>query len=85
VDIEALVNGKTENVPKLNLELPDPGLPLGKSNAILKTVPADGLRPKVVYRQVYANILLILLCANDCRAAIASSLSKLESRLLTSS
>ncbi len=52
-EIQALVDGKSEKVPKLDLDLPQSGLSVGESNAVLKTVPGDGAkRPQVVYRQV---------------------------------
>ncbi len=53
VDIETLVSGFSDSkAPLLDLSLPDPGLPLGESNAILKVVPQEGHRPRVLYRQV---------------------------------
>jgi urea carboxylase len=50
--IQALVTGRSEAVSPLSLTLPDSGLEEGKSNAILKTISANGERQRVVYRQV---------------------------------
>lgn len=52
-EVQDLVNGTSQKLPKLDLELPDSGLTSGKSNAILKTIPGDDdKRPRVIYRQV---------------------------------
>lgn len=51
-NIKALVDGKSEMVPSLDLALPPSGIPESTSNAILKTVPGDDKRHQVVYRQV---------------------------------
>ena len=51
-DVQALVNRKSEHVPKLDLMLPPSDLEEGKSNAILKVVPGDDKRHQVLYRQV---------------------------------
>ncbi|TVY80340.1 putative urea carboxylase [Lachnellula suecica] len=58
-DVQALVDGTLEYHPKLDLTLPDSGLEEGKSNAILKTIPADGERQRVVYRQGGDCFLLV--------------------------
>jgi len=50
--VKALVDGRSEHVPSLNMELPKSGLPEGTSNAILKKVPGDDEKFQVVYRQV---------------------------------
>jgi urea carboxylase len=52
LDVRALVEGKSEDKPVLDLNFPDSRLEEGKSNAILKIIPADGERQQVVYRQV---------------------------------
>lgn len=52
LDVRALVEGKSEDRPVLDLKLSDSELEEGKSNAILKIIPADGARQQVVYRQV---------------------------------
>ena len=50
--IHDLVDGKSEEIPGLHLELPPSGLEEGKSNAIIKRIPGEGERFQVVYRQV---------------------------------
>jgi len=50
--IRALVSGKSEQIPTLNLDLPPSGLEEGTSNAIIKKVPRNAERFQVVYRQV---------------------------------
>lgn len=83
VNIESLVSGSSTFKPVLDLTLPDPDLPLGQSNAVLKTVDADGHRPKVVYRQVIFSFLAQHL-VNFKRVATASFLSKSEIKRLIS-
>jgi urea carboxylase len=50
--VQALVEGKSDEVPSLDLTLPDSGLEKGKSNAILMRVPGDDKRHQIVCRQV---------------------------------
>lgn len=52
LDIGALVTEKSNSSPVLDLSLPDSGLSKGTSNAVLKEVPANAHRFRVVYRQV---------------------------------
>jgi allophanate hydrolase subunit 2 len=51
-NVQSLVDGKSDEVARLDLALPDSGLEEGKSNAILRINPGEGEREQVVYRQV---------------------------------
>lgn len=58
-ELQALVAGDSDKQPKLDLVLPDAGLELGKSDAILRTVAGGGdRRPKVTYRQVSLRAII---------------------------
>lgn len=57
-DVQNMVKGEYSHLPQLDSTLPDSGLKEGESNAILKTIPADGERQQVVYRQVRLLLLL---------------------------
>ena len=82
--IHDLVDGKSEAVPSLNLDLPPSGLEQGTSNAIIKRIPGEGERFQVVYRQVCCPRLLWLFPAHTIRPATLFFSLKLGSKLVMS-
>jgi hypothetical protein len=82
--IHDLVDGKSEAVPSLNLDLPPSGLEQGTSNAIIKRIPGEGERFQVVYRQVCCPRLLWLFHAHTIRLATPFFSLKLGSKLVMS-
>ncbi|KUJ11040.1 uncharacterized protein LY89DRAFT_625418 [Mollisia scopiformis] len=80
-DIQALVEGTSIHVPVLELSLPASGLPEGTSNAVLKEVPANEHRFRVVYRQGGDCFLLVEIGQQTCDVRVTSRIRLLVQKL----
>jgi urea carboxylase len=80
-DVQALVGGKAEKIPTLDVTLPPSGIQEGTSNAIIRNIPADEHKFQVVYRQGGDCFLLVEIGKQTCDVRVTSRIRLLVQKL----
>lgn len=82
-DIQALVAGTLSNTPVLDLSLPASGILKGVPNAVIKEIPANDHRFRVIYRQGGDCFLLVEIGKQTCDVRVTSRIRLLVQKLET--